>query len=157
MFLFCLRFHFLAKKKPHNRITQSAVQQYLRNTCKKAGITKHISPHSLRHAFATHLLENGVEFRYIQTLLGHRDPKSTEVYLHLSNKTVLDITRLLTVLSTAKPELMVRMSVFVKIVVSLKFITIPVVTDVVLCVRLYLKKSGLISVARMYWMLHTFM
>ena len=50
------------------------------------------APHTLRHAFATHLLENGVEFRYIQTLLGHRDPKSTEVYLHLSNKTVLGIT-----------------------------------------------------------------
>ena len=83
---------FIQKNKPHNRITQSAVQQYLRNTCKKAGITKHISPHTLRHAFATHLLENGVEFRYIQTLLGHRDPKSTEVYLHLSNKTVLGIT-----------------------------------------------------------------
>lgn len=59
---------------------------------KKAGFTKRISPHTLRHAFATHLLENGVEFRYIQTLLGHRDPKSTEVYLHLSNKTVLGIT-----------------------------------------------------------------
>ncbi|MBR3806858.1 MAG: site-specific integrase, partial [Lachnospiraceae bacterium] len=83
---------FIQKNEPHNRITQSAVQQYLRNTCKKAGIDKHISPHSLRHAFATHLLENGVEFRYIQTLLGHRDPKSTEVYLHLSNKTVLGIT-----------------------------------------------------------------
>ena len=83
---------FIQKNKPHNRITQSAVQQYLRNTCKKAGITKHISPHTLRHAFATHLLENCVEFRYIQTLLGHRDPKSTEVYLHLSNKTVLGIT-----------------------------------------------------------------
>ena len=83
---------FIQKNKPHNRITQSAVQQYLRNTCKKAGIRKHISPHTLRHAFATHLLENGVEFRYIQTLLGHRDPKSTEVYLHLSNKTVLGIT-----------------------------------------------------------------
>ncbi|MBQ7066086.1 MAG: tyrosine-type recombinase/integrase, partial [Lachnospiraceae bacterium] len=60
---------FVQKNKPHNRITLSAVQQYLRNTCKKAGFTKHISPHTLRHAFATHLLENGVEFRYIQTLL----------------------------------------------------------------------------------------
>lgn len=83
---------FIQKNKPHNRLTASAVQQFLRQTCRNAGFTKNITPHTLRHAFATHLLEGGVEFRYIQTLLGHRDPKSTEVYLHLSNKTVLGIT-----------------------------------------------------------------
>ena len=82
---------FIQKNKPHNRLTASAVQQFLRQTCRNAGFKKNITPHTLRHAFATHLLENGVEFRYIQTLLGHRDPKSTEVYLHLSNKTVLGI------------------------------------------------------------------
>lgn len=83
---------FIQKNKPHNRLTASAVQQFLRQTCRNTGFTKNITPHTLRHAFATHLLEDGVEFRYIQTLLGHRDPKSTEVYLHLSNKTVLGIT-----------------------------------------------------------------
>ena len=83
---------FIQKNKPHNRLTASAVQQFLRQTCRNVGFTKNITPHTLRHAFATHLLEGGVEFRYIQTLLGHRDPKSTEVYLHLSNKTVLGIT-----------------------------------------------------------------
>lgn len=83
---------FIQKNEPHNRLTASAVQQFLRQTCHNAGFKKNITPHTLRHAFATHLLENGVEFRYIQTLLGHRDPKSTEVYLHLSNKTVLGIT-----------------------------------------------------------------
>ena len=83
---------FIQKNKPHNRLTASAVQQFLRQTCRNAGFKKNITPHTLRHAFATHLLEGGVEFRYIQTLLGHRDPKSTEVYLHLSNKTVLGIT-----------------------------------------------------------------
>lgn len=83
---------FIQKNRPHNRLTASAVQQFLRQTCHNAGFNKNITPHTLRHAFATHLLEAGVEFRYIQTLLGHRDPKSTEVYLHLSNKTILGIT-----------------------------------------------------------------
>ena len=49
------------------------------------------TPHSLRHSFATHLMEQGVERQYIQALLGHRDPKSTEIYLHVSNKSLLGI------------------------------------------------------------------
>ena len=63
----------------------------MRRAIKKSGITAKATPHSLRHSFATHLMEQGVEQKYIQTLLGHRDPRSTEVYLHRSNKTIMGI------------------------------------------------------------------
>ena len=56
-----------------------------------AGLPHSIRMHSLRHSYATHLLEDSVDIRYIQTLLGHRSPKSTEIYLHVSNKALLGV------------------------------------------------------------------
>ena len=64
---------------------------FFRESAKRAGIQKHVSTHCLRHSFASHLFESGCDVKYIQALLGHRDPKSTEVYLHVSNKTLLGI------------------------------------------------------------------
>ena len=58
---------------------------------KAAGITRRVSSHACRHSFASHLFENGVDIKYIQSLLGHVDPRSTDVYLHVSNKTLLGI------------------------------------------------------------------
>ena len=72
-------------------LTVSALEQVMRRSAVEAALPKSVSPHSLRHSFASHLMEAGVEQRHIQALLGHRDPKSTEVYLHVSNKTIMGI------------------------------------------------------------------
>ena len=54
----------------------------------KTGIVKRISPHVFRHSFATHILEDGVNIRVVQTLLGHKDVKTTEVYTHVMDKSI---------------------------------------------------------------------
>ena len=72
-------------------LTVSTLEQVMRHSVSTAGLPKEATPHSLRHSFASHLLEAGVEQRNIQALLGHRDPKSTEVYLHVSNKSLMGI------------------------------------------------------------------
>ena len=72
-------------------LTVSAVEQVMRRAVADAGLCNKATPHCLRHSFATHLMEQGVDQRSIQTLLGHRDPKSTEVYLHVSNKSLMGI------------------------------------------------------------------
>ncbi len=72
-------------------LTVSTLEQVMRRAVLDAGLLTKATPHSLRHSFATHLMEKGVEQRNIQALLGHRDPKSTEVYLHVSNKSLMGI------------------------------------------------------------------
>src|SRR5204863_6747877 len=57
-----------------------------REAAQRAGITKHVAPHTLRHCFATHLLEAGADLRSIQMLLGHADIRDTAIYLHLSQR-----------------------------------------------------------------------
>lgn len=74
-----------------NYLTVSTLEQVMRRAVADAELPKAATPHCLRHSFATHLMEQGIERHNIQALLGHRDPKSTEVYLHVSNKSLMGI------------------------------------------------------------------
>ena len=73
-------------RRPDQPITQKAVWHACREATRRAGITKAVHPHTLRHSFATHLFDSGAELPVIQTLLGHADPRDTMIYLHLATR-----------------------------------------------------------------------
>ena len=72
-------------------LNTATVNQFFKQSARRAGITRKVSSHACRHSFATHLFEDGAPLPYIQSLLGHTDPRSTMVYIHVSNKSLLGI------------------------------------------------------------------
>ena len=73
-------------KKRRHHLDESLIRKAVKSAAQKAGIHKMIGPHTFRHSFATHMLENGYDIRTVQELLGHEDVSTTMIYTHVMNK-----------------------------------------------------------------------
>ncbi|HSX31745.1 MAG TPA: tyrosine-type recombinase/integrase, partial [Candidatus Saccharimonadales bacterium] len=74
-----------------HRLTARSIQRLVSNYALRAGITKHVSPHTMRHSFATDLLMNGADLRSVQAMLGHSNIATTQIYTHVTDPHLKDI------------------------------------------------------------------
>lgn len=82
---------FLFNGMHGGKYSSASIQKIIKRMALRAGIRKNITPHTLRHSFATHLLEDGIDIRYIQTILGHSNIQTTQIYTHVSSKHLKNI------------------------------------------------------------------
>lgn len=82
---------YFVEGAPGQPYSAGSVRKFLKKNCQLAGIKKTVTPHTLRHSFATHLLEQGTNLRYIQELLGHKKPETTMIYTHVTRKDLVNI------------------------------------------------------------------
>lgn len=75
------------------RLDRERIWGIIKETARLAGITKNVHPHTLRHSFASHLLENGADLRVIQEMLGHADIATTQIYTHIDQRRLLEVQR----------------------------------------------------------------
>lgn len=92
--IYCKKYapeEYLIEGQRGGKYTASSIRKFLTKYCIAARITKKVTPHTLRHSFATHLLEKGISLRYIQYILGHQSSKTTEIYTHITHTGIENI------------------------------------------------------------------